>query len=313
MTLTPLADTDLRIHPLNLGGNPFGWGADREMSFAVLDAYAAAGGNFIDTADMYSCWVEGNSGGESEEIIGAWMAERGNRDDMVIATKVGMLDGRATLDPANIRSCVEDSLRRLQTDRIDLYYAHQDDPDADQTAVAETFDALVREGSVRYLGASNFSLDRLRSAQDIARENGLASYRVVQNRYNLVSREAYPAEYQDYLREQGMAMLPFASLASGFLTGKHIPGSKVDSVRGGAVAKYLEDPRATEALGVVQEIACDHVAKTTAVALAWQLSHDTIPSTIASARTPDQLDDLFAGTALELSAEEIDRLSAVWS
>lgn len=312
MDLIPLADTDLRVHPLNLGGNPFGWGADREQSFAVLDAYAAAGGNFIDTADMYSCWVEGNSGGESESIIGAWMAERGNRDDMVIATKVGMLEGRATLDPANIRACVEDSLRRLRTDRIDLYYAHQDDPDADQTAVAETFDALVREGKVRHLGASNFSLDRLRSAQEIARANGLAEYRVIQNRFNLVSRDDYRREYEEHLRADRMALLPFASLAGGFLTGKHIPGAKVDSVRGGAVAKYVDDQQAVDALGVLQSVACDHVTKTTAVALAWLLAHDTIPSVIASARVPEQLGDLLAGADLTLSPEEIARLDAAW-
>lgn len=312
MTLIPLADTDLRVHPLNLGGNPFGWGADREQSFAVLDAYAAAGGNFIDTADMYSCWVDGNSGGESEEIIGDWMAERGNRDDMVIATKVGMLEGRASLDPANIRTCVEDSLRRLRTDRIDLYYAHQDDPDADQTAVAETFDALVREGKVRHLGASNFSLDRLRSAQEIARAHGLAEYRVIQNRFNLVSRDDYPRYYEEHLRSEGMALLPFAALAGGFLTGKHIPGAKVDSVRGSAVKRFVDDQQAVDALGVLQSIACDHVTKTTAVALAWLLAHDTIPSVIASARVPEQLADLFAGVDLTLSGEEVDRLDAAW-
>lgn len=312
MTLIPLADTDLRVHPLNLGGNPFGWGADREQSFAVLDAYAAAGGNFIDTADMYSCWVDGNSGGESEEIIGDWMAERGNRDDMVIATKVGMLEGRASLDPANIRTCVEDSLRRLRTDRIDLYYAHQDDPDADQTAVAETFDALVREGKVRHLGASNFSLDRLRSAQEIARAHGLAEYRVIQNRFNLVSRDDYPRDYEEHLRSEGMALLPFAALAGGFLTGKHIPGAKVDSVRGSAVKRFVDDQQAVDALGVLQSIACDHVTKTTAVALAWLLAHDTIPSVIASARVPEQLADLFAGVDLTLSGEEVDRLDAAW-
>ena len=161
MTRVQLADTDLFVHPLQLGGNPFGWGADRDQSFAVLDAYAEAGGNFIDTADAYSAWVEGNSGGESETIIGEWMKARGNRDDMVIATKVGMHPKAQGLDPANIRNCVDDSLRRLGTDHIDVYYAHRDDDDVDQVAVAETFDALVRTGKVSYLGASNFSLERL--------------------------------------------------------------------------------------------------------------------------------------------------------
>ena len=157
MERVQLADTNLMVHPLHLGGNPFGWGADRDQSFAVLDAYAEAGGNFIDTADAYSVWVDGNSGGESETIIGEWMASRGNRDDMVIATKVGMHPKHKGLDPANIRKCIDASLRRLGTDHVDVYYAHTDDENVDQVAVAETFDALVRTGKVSYLGASNFT------------------------------------------------------------------------------------------------------------------------------------------------------------
>lgn len=310
--LVTLPGTDLSVHRLNLGGNPFGWGADKDTSYAVLDAYVAAGGNFVDTADMYTCWVPGCVGGESETIIGQWMKDRGNRDSMVIATKVGMLDGKDNLDPANIRACVEDSLTRLQTDYIDLYYAHQDDPNADQLAVAQTFDALVQEGKVRHLAASNFTLERLASARRIQQENGLATYAVIQNRYNLLAREDYSLALEEYIRAEGMGELPFASLAAGFLTGKHLDeGGAEGSARTGVVAKFLEDPTAVKAVELLRAIAAAHGTSPTAVALAWQLSHDTIPSTIASARVTEQVPDLMAGAALELTADEVAALTAV--
>lgn len=312
MTRVQLADTDLFVHPLQLGGNPFGWGADRDQSFAVLDAYAEAGGNFIDTADAYSAWVEGNSGGESETIIGEWMKARGNRDEMIIATKVGMHPKHKGLDPANIRDCVDDSLRRLGTDRIDLYYAHADDDEVDQVAVAETFDALVRSGKVNYLGASNFSLERLQNARRISTKFSLACYRVVQDRFNLVSRSAVDAQKQAYLRSEGMAELPFHSLASGFLTGKHTGGDATGSVRGDRVADFVEDQKALGALEVLLDVASAHDATMTATAIAWQLSHDFIPSTIASARVPDQLTELLIGTTMQLSADEKSALDEAW-
>ncbi len=307
-----LADTDLSVHPLQLGGNPFGWGADRDQSFAVLDAYAAAGGNFIDTADAYSVWVDGNSGGESETIIGEWMKARGNRDEMIIATKVGMHPKRKGLDPANIRNCVDDSLRRLGTDHIDVYYAHLDDDEVDQVAVAETFDALVRSGKVSYLGASNFSLERLQSARKISTKFSLACYRVVQDRFNLVSRSAVDEQKQAYLRSEGIAELPFHSLASGFLTGKHTGGDATGSVRGERVAGFVEDQKALGALEVLHDVASTHSATMTATAIAWQLSHDFIPSTIASARVPEQLTELLTGTEMQLSDEEITALNDSW-
>ncbi|TGD10656.1 aldo/keto reductase [Brevibacterium sp. S111] len=312
MTRVQLADTDLFVHPLQLGGNPFGWGADRDQSFAVLDAYAEAGGNFIDTADAYSAWVEGNSGGESETIIGEWMKARGNRDEMIIATKVGMHPKHKGLDPANIRDCVDDSLRRLGTDRIDLYYAHTDDDEVDQVAVAETFDALVRSGKVNYLGASNFSLERLQNARRISTKFSLACYRVVQDRFNLVSRSAVDNQKQAYLRSEGMAELPFHSLASGFLTGKHTGGDATGSVRGDRVANFVEDQKALGALEVLLDVASAHDATMTATAIAWQLSHDFIPSTIASARVPDQLTELLIGTTMQLSADEKSALDEAW-
>lgn len=313
MTRVQLADTALMVHPLQLGGNSFGWGADRDQSFAVLDAYVAAGGNFIDTADAYSAWVEGNTGGESETIIGEWMRARGNRDDMVIATKVGMHPKAKGLDPANIRNCVDESLRRLGTDHIDVYYAHTDDEDVDQVAVAETFDALVRSGKVSYLGASNFSLERLQSARRVSTKFSLACYRVVQDRFNLVSRSALDASKQAYLRSEGMAELPFRSLASGFLTGKHTGGDATGSVRGERVARFVEDQTALGALEVLHDVASAHKATMTATAIAWQLSHDFIPSTIASARVPEQLTELLAGTQMQLSPDETSALNNAWS
>ncbi|MCI4011090.1 aldo/keto reductase [Brevibacterium sp. ZH18] len=312
MTRVQLADTNLMVHPLQLGGNPFGWGADRDQSFAVLDAYAAAGGNFIDTADAYSVWVDGNVGGESETIIGEWMKARGNRDEMIIATKGGMHPKHKGLDPANIRECVDASLRRLGTDRIDVYYAHADDEDVDQVAVAETFDALVRSGKVSYLGASNFRLDRLQSAMKISAKYSLACYRVVQDRYNLVSRGAVDPQKQAYLRSQGIAELPFHSLASGFLTGKHTGGDATGSVRGERVADFLDNQEALRALEILHDVASAHDATMTATAVAWQLTHDFIPSTIASARVPEQLTELFVGTEMQLADDEITALNEAW-
>ncbi|WP_309132091.1 aldo/keto reductase [Brevibacterium sp.] len=313
MTRVQLADTKLMVHPLQLGGNPFGWGADREQSFAVLDAYAEAGGNFIDTADAYSVWVPGNVGGESESIIGEWMKSRGNRDDMVIATKVGMHPKHHGLDPANIRDCVDASLRRLGTDHIDLYYAHIDDDEVDQMAVAETFDALVRSGKVRYLGASDFELDRLRSALKICAQYSLACYRVVQDKYNLVSRSAVDPQKQAFLRAEGIAELPYHSLASGFLTGKHTGGDASGSVRGDRVSDLLENQAALGALEVLHEVAGAHGTSMTATAIAWQLTHDVIPSTIASARVPEQLTELLAGAELALTEDEITALNDCWA
>ncbi|GAA0035191.1 aldo/keto reductase [Brevibacterium metallidurans] len=313
MTRVQLADTNLMVHPLQLGGNPFGWGADRDESFAVLDAYAEAGGNFIDTADAYSVWVEGNTGGESETIIGEWMASRGNRDEMVIATKVGMHPKHKGLDPVNIREALDASLRRLGTDRIDLYYAHADDEKVDQVAVAETFDALVRSGKVSYLGASNFSLGRLKSAMKVSEKYSLAHYRVVQDKFNLVSRGAVDAEKQEYLRSRGIAELPYHSLASGFLTGKHTGGDATGSVRADRVSEMLDDQQALRALEVLHDIASSHDASMTATAIAWQLSHDFIPATIASARVPDQLTELLAGTELTLTDDEVRALGDSWT
>ena len=302
MTRVQLADTDLFVHPLQLGGNPFGWGADRDQSFAVLDAYAEAGGNFIDTADAYSAWVEGNSGGESETIIGEWMKARGNRDEMVIATKVGMHPKRKGLDPANIRIAVDDSLRRLGTDHIDVYYAHRDDDDVDQVAVVEC------QGD----HGGHVSLERLQKARKISTKLSLACYRVVQDRFNLVSRSAVDPQKQAYLRSEDIAELPFHSLASGFLTGKHTGGDATGSVRGDRVADFVDDQKALGALEILHDVAANHGVTMTATAIAWQLTHDFIPSTIASARVPEQLTELLVGTEMQLSPDEKAALDGAW-
>lgn len=307
-TRTPLGSTDLSVFPLNLGGNVFGWGADEAQSFAVLDAYFEAGGNFIDTADVYVAWVPGREGGESETIIGKWLKSRRNRDEVVIATKVGMLARHDNLSAANIHACVDASLRRLGVDHIDLYYAHQDDADTPQEETAQAFGALVQAGKVRHLGASNFSLERLASARDGQKLAGLPSYAVIQNKFNLVSREAYPAALADYIVAEGMAQLPFQALESGFLTGKHQDDAGDGSVRGAAVAGVAGDARAQRILGLLREVAAGHGVSPTTAALAWLRAQPGIPAPLASARTPEQLPELMAAATLDLDAASVQAL-----
>jgi aryl-alcohol dehydrogenase-like predicted oxidoreductase len=293
----------LDVSRLCLGANVFGWTADRDTSFAVLDAFAAAGGNFIDTSDSYMWRAPGNSGGESETIIGEWMAERGNRDAMVIATKVGSLPSRPGLSAANIAAAAEDSLRRLRTDRIDLYYAHKDDPDTAQEETLDAFDGLVRAGKVRALGASNFSAERLRSALEISARDGLASYVALQPHYNLLERTEFETSLAPLLASEGLACLPYYGLAKGFLTGKYRPGSDVESVRAEGARAYLDD-RGLRVLAVLDEIAAGHEVPVAAVALAWLADQPTVVAPIASARTPEQLADLLPALELRLTDDE---------
>ena len=302
-----LGSTDLDVFPLCLGGNVFGWTSDEAESFAVLDAYAAAGGNFIDTADSYSAWVPGHSGGESEAIIGRWMAARGNRDRMVIATKVGRLETRKGLHTDTIRAAAEDSLRRLQTDRIDLYYAHGDDDTSiplDETLSA--FDELVRAGKVRHIAASNYEPDRLAEALAVSKAEGLAPYAALQPHYNLVERD-YETELAPLCIENGLACLPYFSLAMGFLTGKYRPGGKSDSARAAGASRYLDD-RGIAVLAALDAIAAAHGSTQAAVALAWLLAQPTVVAPIASARTTEQLAELLSFIDLELTAEELAQL-----
>jgi aryl-alcohol dehydrogenase-like predicted oxidoreductase len=305
-----LGSSDLSVHPLCLGGNIFGWTVDEQQSFAVLDAYAAAGGNFIDTADSYSSWVHGNSGGESEVIIGRWMAARGNRDDIVVATKVGKKPGLEGLAPTTIRRAAEESLARLGTDRIDLYYAHIDDESSSLEATLGAFGDLIAEGKVRHIAASNYGAPRLAEALAVARENGLPEFVAVQPHYNLVFRDEYEGALADLCVREGLGCVPYFALASGFLTGKYRPGGpEVASARAGSASEYLDD-RGIAILAVLDEIAAAHGTTVAAVALAWLAAQPGVVAPIASARTPEQLADLLRLDGLELDAGELRRLSS---
>lgn len=300
--------TSLDFGPLVLGGNTFGWTSSREESFAVLDAFVDAGGRSVDTADVYSAWVPGNSGGESETVIGEWFASRGRRDDVVIATKVFSLAERPGLSAVNVRAAVDDSLRRLQTDRIDLYYAHRDDESVEQAEYVAVFDELVQAGNIVEAGASNFSADRLRSAVSIANEAGLTAFTVAQDQYNLVDR-SFETALQGTLQDLGIVELPYSGLASGFLTGKYRPGEVVDSARAGGASAYLDDPRNVELLGTLDAIAAERSVPVAAVALAWLRQQPTVAAPIASARTVEQLPALVQSFRLELGDEELARLA----
>ena len=303
-----IGSSDLEVSRLCLGGNVFGWTADEQTSFEILDAYAAAGGNFVDTADSYLWRAPGNSGGESETIIGRWMASRGNRDSIVVATKVGSLPTRPGLAAANIRAAVEDSLRRLRTDRIDLYWAHRDDPDTPQEETAAAFDELVRAGKVRAIGASNFTADRLRSALEISAREGLTSYAALQPHYNLLERTEFETSLAPLLEREGLACIPYYGLAKGFLTGKYRPDTTVESVRAEGAKEYM-DERGLRVLAVLDEIAAARDVPIAAVALAWLADRPTVASPIASARTTEQLDDLLPVLDLHLTADEQERLT----
>jgi aryl-alcohol dehydrogenase-like predicted oxidoreductase len=303
--------TDLDVSGLCLGGNVFGWTADRDASFEVLDAYVAAGGNFIDTADVYMARAPGNTGGESETIIGEWLAARdGMRDRVVIATKVGKLDGLDNLRAETIRKAADDSLRRLGTDRIDLYYAHFDDP---ETPLAETlgaFGELIGAGKVRAIAASNYSGARLTEALETSEREGLPRYVALQPHYNLLERD-FESDQQAVCEREGIAVFPFYALAKGFLTGKYRPGGEdVDSPRAEGAMAYL-DARGEKLLEVLDEVAAAHGAEVAAVALAWLRQQDTVLAPIASARNTEQLAPLLASVSLELTADELARLAAV--
>jgi aryl-alcohol dehydrogenase-like predicted oxidoreductase len=308
--MVKIGSSDLEVSRLCLGGNVFGWTADRDTSFAVLDAYVAAGGNFVDTADSYFWRAPGNSGGESETIIGEWMASRGNRDAVVVATKVGSWPERKGLSAKNIAEAVDDSLRRLRTDYIDLYYAHRDDPDTAQEETADAFDALVRAGKVRAIGASNFTAERLRSALEISARDGLASYIALQPHYNLMEREEYENALAPLVSSEGLACMPYYALASGFLTGKYRPDTNVDSERVKAALAYLDD-RGRAVLAVLDEIAAGHEVPVAAVALAWLADQPTVTAPIASARSPEQLAALLPMLDLQLTDDELRLLAHV--
>ena len=309
MTLRAIGATGLMVHPLCLGTNIFGWTIDEPQSFAVLDSYAAAGGNFLDTADSYSAWIPGNNGGESETIIGNWMAARGNRDEIVVATKVGKLAGLEGTSPATVRKAAEDSLRRLRTDRIDLYYAHMDDEDTPLDETLGVFGELIAAGKVRHVAASNFSAPRLAAALALARTGRFPPYVAIQPHYNLVHRDEYEGDLASVCAREGLACIPYFALASGFLTGKYrIDGDDGDSPRAGGARDYL-DERGNAVLAVLDVLAASFATTHAAVALAWLAAQPTVVAPIASARTPEQLAGLLPFTTLELGEPELHQLS----
>ncbi|MFE1206757.1 aldo/keto reductase [Streptomyces sp. NPDC058762] len=308
-SLRKLGSSDLEVFPLALGGNVFGWTADQDTSFAVLDAYTAAGGNFVDTADSYSAWVDGNSGGESETVLGKWLASRGNRDDVVLATKVSQHPEYPGLSAANIKAAADASLRRLGTDRIDLYYTHFDKPEVPVEEIIGALDELVRAGKVRHIAASNISAERLAASLEFSEREGLARYVALQPHYNLVSRDTYEGELSDLAERAGLAAVPYYALAAGFLTGKYRPGTAVDSPRAGGAAKHLETERGRRVLAALDEIAEAHGVPVATVALAWLAGRPTVAAPIASARTVEQLPALLGVAELNLTQDEAERLT----
>ncbi|GHD74649.1 aldo/keto reductase [Streptomyces mirabilis] len=308
-SLRKLGSSDLEVFPLSLGGNVFGWTADEAQSFAVLDAYTAGGGNFVDTADGYSAWIPGHTGGESETIIGKWFAARGNRSDVVLATKVSTHPEYKGLSPANIKAAADASLRRLGTDYIDLYYTHFDDTSVPVEEIIGALDELVRAGKVREIAASNISAERLAESVEFSDREGLARYVALQPHYNLVSRDTYEGPLQEVASRTGLAAVPYFALASGFLTGKYRPGTTVDSARAEGAGKHLDTERGIRVLAALDEVAGAHDAEVATVALAWLAARPTVAAPIASARTVEQLPALLAVADLTLTDAEVARLT----
>lgn len=307
-----LGDSGIEVPLLTFGGNVFGWTIDQSTSFSLLDALVDKGLWFIDTADVYSRWAPGNKGGESETIIGHWLKKSGKRDSIVLATKVGMemSPEKTGLKPQYIRQAVEDSLRRLQTDYIDIYQAHRDDEGTPLAETLNAFDLLIKEGKVRAIGASNYSAARLQEALQTSEKEGLARYETLQPEYNLYDRESYEAELEKVVTEHGLGVINYYSLASGFLSGKYRSAADASkSARGqGVVEKYL-NPRGLKILASLDEISQAHQVSPTQVALAWQIARPGITAPIVSATSLTQLDDLVGATQLKLTQAEIEQLA----
>ena len=310
-----LGPTDLDVFPLDLGGNVFLWTADQQASFAVLDAYRAAGGNFVDTADVYSAWAPGHRGGESEELIGAWLRARRCRAEMVIATKVGAGGPGigAGLSPDQIRRGCDASLQRLGVDHLDLYYAHRDDPKTPLEETLGAFDGLVRAGKVRWIGASNYTAPRLEQALAASARDGTAAYAVVQPEYNLVVRDAFEGPLAELCAARGLGVCTYYALASGFLTGKYGPGTSPASPRLARVRNYLADARAVAVLERARAVARRRSATVAQVAIAWQLHRPPVTTPIASATSVAQLEELLGGVRLRLTADDRAELEGAGS
>jgi aryl-alcohol dehydrogenase-like predicted oxidoreductase len=308
MQLRPLGRSGLQVAPLAFGGNVFGWTADEATSFKLLDAFVDAGFNLVDTADVYSRWVPGHSGGESETVIGRWLKKTGKRNRIVLATKVGMDmgDGKIGLAPKYIRQSIEDSLRRLQTDHVDLYQSHQDDPKTPLEETLAAYAELIREGKVRAIGASNYSAARLEEALATSARLKLPRYESLQPLYNLMERPAYEAELEPLCRREGIGVINYYGLASGFLTGKYRSEADASKSPRGAniVKKYLND-RGRKVLDALDSAAAHYQATPAQVALAWQMAREGLTAPIASATSVEQFREL-AGTArLQLDAQTI--------
>ncbi len=312
MTMRAIGNSGLSIAPLMLGGNVFGWTADEPTSHRILDAFVDAGLNAIDTADAYSRWVPGHSGGESESIIGSWLAKSGKRGKVVLATKVGwdMGPGGKGLSRAHIMKSVEGSLKRLKTDHIDLYQSHKDDPDTPLEETLAAYEALVASGKVRAIGASNYTGARLAHALEVSAAKKLPRYECLQPHYNLYDRAGYETDLEPLVLREKIAVIPYYSLASGFLTGKYRSAADFGkSARGGGMQKYLE-PRGLRILKALDEVAAQCRANAAQVALAWLIARPSVTAPIASATNLAQLADLVAATRLALPADAIARLDA---
>ncbi|MBB2973477.1 aldo/keto reductase [Mesorhizobium sp. RMAD-H1] len=316
MARKKLGRTEIEVSKLCFGGNVFGWTADEATSFSLLDRFVDAGLNFIDTADAYSSWAPGNTGGESETIIGNWLKQRGGRDRVVIATKVGseMGPGQKGLSAAYIRQAVDASLKRLQTDYIDLYQSHWDDPETPFEETLGVYKELIDAGKVRAIGASNLTAARLTEALDIAKRTGLPRYETLQPLYNLYERKDFEEGLESVCVANGLGVISYYSLASGFLTGKYRSRDDLgQSARGQGVAKYLDD-RGWKILAALDQVAAEHNATPAQVALAWLMARPSVTAPIASATKLSQLEELIAATRLDLgrSIKVLDEASA-WS
>jgi aryl-alcohol dehydrogenase-like predicted oxidoreductase len=304
-----IPQTELVVHPLCLGSNIFGSNADEAQSHAVMDAYSSHAGNFIDTADMYNQWVEGHVGGESESVIGSWMKKRNNRQSMVIATKVSKMDTRPGLSAKNIFAACEESLNRLQTDYIDLYYSHSDDETVSLEETLGAYAQLIAQGKVRYIAASNFTPARLRESIKFSEDNNIPAYVATQDLYNLVDRKSYEGEMSQAVSDLGISNIPFYGIARGFLSGKYRPGvTEVDSKRAAGAREYATDKNYA-VLTVMDEVAKNHNVSLSAVALAWLRAQPSVSVPIASARTVEQVEEIVH--VVELSVEEVEKLNAI--
>lgn len=306
-----IGNTDLHVAPINLGGNVFGWTLDEKESFKILDAFVERGYNFLDTADMYSYWVKNDEGGQSETIIGKWMKERGNRENIVLATKVGGETGIHPVDTSkkHILKSVDKSLERLKTDYIDLYYTHFDDEETPVVDTLEAYDELVKAGKVRYIAASNLSPQRLEESLKSSEEHELPRYQALQPHYNLLERENYETKYAPLVEKYGLSVFPYWSLASGFLTGKYRSEEDLGkSVRGESVRKYL-NPKGFKILRALDEVSQKHNTSQASVSLAWLLAQPNLGAPVASATKKRHLETLFAASDIQLTNEDLQLLN----